>query len=92
MNTENKLQPEETALQALIAKYRSDSAFKAAFDAAGSTEEAVRIAAQQGITVTLGEILALGSVIGDLSDAHLDQVSGGGREQQHIFEPGSFAR
>ena len=77
MNSENKLQPAETAVQALIAKYQSDSAFKAAFDTAGPTEEAVRVAAQHGITVTLADILALGSASGSLSDAHLEHVSGG---------------
>ena len=78
MNSENKLQPAETAVQALLAKYQSDSAFKAALDAAGPTEEAVRIAAQQGITVTLGEIQALTSASEDLSDEALEGVSGGG--------------
>ena len=77
MNSENKLQPEETALQALIAKYQSDSTFKAAFDAAGPTEEAVRVAALHGITVTLRDVLALGPLSEELSDALLDHVSGG---------------
>ena len=81
MNLENKqtLPSAETAVQALLAKYQTDSAFKAAFDAAGPTEEAVRVAAQHGITVTLVDILALGSAGGSLSDALLEQVSGGSR-------------
>ena len=77
MNPENKLPSAETAVQSLLAKCQSDSAFKAAFDAAGLTEEAVRIAAQQGITVTLGDILALSQANEDVSDALLDGVSGG---------------
>ena len=77
MNSENKLQPAETAVQALVAKYQSDSAFKAAFDSAGLTEDAVRVAAQHGITVTLADILTLGSASEELSDALLEQVSGG---------------
>ena len=79
MNPENKqaLQSAETAVQALLAKYQSDSAFKAAFDAAGPTEEAVRIAAQHGITVTLRDVLALGPASENLSDALLEHVSGG---------------
>ena len=77
MNSENKLQPAETAVQALIAKYQSDSTFKAAFDAAGPTEEAVRVAALHGITVTLRDVLALGSASEDMSDALLECVSGG---------------
>ena len=80
MNSENTLQPAETAVQALIAKYQSDSAFKAAFDAAGPTEEAVRVAARHGITVTLSDVLALGQASEDLSDALLEQVSGGSEE------------
>lgn len=77
MNPENQLPSAETAVQALIAKYQSDSAFKAAFDAVGPTEEAVRIAAQHGITVTLADILALGPASEDLSDVALEHVSGG---------------
>ena len=79
MNTENKFPSAETAVQTLLDKYRYDSAFMTALDAAGPTEEAVRVAAQHGITVTLADILALGSVSGNLADAHLEQVTGGAR-------------
>ena len=77
MNSENKLRQTETAVQTLLAKYQSDSAFKVAFDAAGPTEEAVQVAAQYGIEVTLRDVLALGLASEDLSDAFLEQVSGG---------------
>ena len=85
MSSENKLPPAETAVQALLAKYQSDSAFKAAFDAAGPTEEAVRVAAQHGITVTLRDVLALGPASKELSDALLEQVSGGSGQKYTEF-------
>ncbi len=67
----------ETPVQALLAKYQSDPAFKAAFDAAGPTEAAVQVAAQYGLNVTLRDVQALGPASEDLSDALLMNIAGG---------------
>jgi predicted ribosomally synthesized peptide with nif11-like leader len=67
----------ETPVQALLAKYQSDPAFKAAFDAASSATAAVQVAAQYGLPVSLSDVQALGAASEDLSDALLMNVAGG---------------
>ena len=75
--TTNSIPLAETPVQALLAKYQSDPAFKAAFDAAGSVAAAVQVAAQHGIRVSLSDVQALGPASEDLSDALLQNVAGG---------------
>jgi len=73
----NNIPSAETPVQALLAKYQSDPAFKAAFDAAGSAAAAVQMAAQYGLTVSVNELQALGPASTDVSDAALAGVAGG---------------
>jgi len=75
--TTNSIPSAETPVQALLAKYQSDPAFKAAFDAAGPTAAAVQVAAQYGLHVSLRDVQALGPASEYLSDALLKNVSGG---------------
>ncbi len=72
-----EISPTQTPVQALLAKYRSDPAFKAAFDAAGPSEAAVQLAVQQGFQVSLTDFQALGASQ-EVSDALLESVAGGG--------------
>jgi predicted ribosomally synthesized peptide with nif11-like leader len=78
MNTQTPLsQPPTGEVQALMQKYSADSTFKTEFDAASTCEDAVRIAARHGITVSTQDIAALGGASSELSDDTLDRVSGG---------------
>jgi hypothetical protein len=72
-----KLTSEAGQVQLLMAKYQSSPAFKAAFDAADSPEEAVPVAARYGIAVCTRDIIALGAAIEELSNEALEGVSGG---------------
>jgi predicted ribosomally synthesized peptide with nif11-like leader len=77
-NTESqKLQPPAMPVQALMEKYTADSTFRAEFDAASTREDAVRVADQHGIPVSVEDIIALGEASNELSDDILDRVSGG---------------
>ena len=64
-------------LDALTARLASDPAFAASLTAAATAEDAQRIVAENGFDVTLVE-LAAAAMEGELSDAELAQVSGGG--------------
>lgn len=72
-------------VQALMAKYKTDVSFKAAFDAADSPEVAVQVAAMHGITVSARDIMALGKASDELLDEALGDVSGGGAPPQFNF-------
>jgi predicted ribosomally synthesized peptide with nif11-like leader len=76
-NNDSSLTSEAGQVQLLIAKCQSDPAFKAAFDAAVSPEEAVQVAARYGIAVCTRDIIALGKTSEELSDKALEGVSGG---------------
>ena len=64
-------------LDALIARLANDPAFDAAMAAAASVDDAQRIAAEYGFDVTAEQFAAAASN-GDLSDAELEVVTGGG--------------
>jgi predicted ribosomally synthesized peptide with nif11-like leader len=89
MTPENKqaLAPAQTPVQALLAKYQLDPAFKAAFDAAGPTEAAVQLAAQHGFRVSLRDVQTLGPASEALSDALLENIAGGGDDR--LWPPSS---
>ena len=64
-------------IDALVARLNSDAGFASALGAAASPDDAVRIAADHGFTLTAGE-LAGANAERELDDAELEGVSGGG--------------
>lgn len=80
-----EIAPTQTPVQALLSKYQSDPAFKAAFDAAGPTEAAVQLAAQYGFNVSLRDVQSLGSASEEVSDALLGSIAGGDGSPDPVF-------
>jgi len=64
--------------QALQARYANDPVLRQRVDSAASTDEAVRLLAADGITVTASDVAQLTGADAELDLDTLDAVAGGG--------------